>query len=168
MTGLLRSLRTELALAAGLFLVAGGVHATNLQLEKRQTVRAYDGTLGPLPDGKALRVIALGFDRLLADLFWLRTVNYLGDERNAEFGYPALAELGDLVTDIDPKFKTAYSVLNVTLNMLANDVDSAIALLDKGMQHLSWWKLHFLQGFNWFYYKEDNPRVFRINNLQLL
>jgi tetratricopeptide (TPR) repeat protein len=155
---LIHAFKFELVLLASLCISGGGGHHINLRLEEQVPQAAYDGRLGPLPDGKVLRVLSLGFDRLVADLFWLRTVNYMGDERADELGYPAAADLAELVTDIDPEFRTAYSLMNTVLIVLSPQTDAAIALLDKGIRHIDWWKLHFLQGFNYFYEKGDYRR----------
>ena len=56
--------------------------------------------------------------------------------------------LAELVTDIDPEFKTVYSVMNSVLTVLSRQPEAAVALLDKGIRHIDWWKLHFLQGYN--------------------
>ncbi len=159
---MLAKLRTHgfnILLLAVLVLLGLGTHATNASLEGSSRKQDNPGELGPLPDGKVLRVAALGFDRLIADLFWLRTVNYLGDERVHVLGYPEAARLGELVTDIDPKFRVVYTSMNGVLTVLRHEPDAAIALLEKGTRHLSWWKLHFLLAFNYFWEKEDWARA---------
>ena len=133
----------------------GGVHQANRALEARVHDRRPAGDVGPLPDGKALRVLSLGFDRLIADLFWLRTVYYMGDERSDAAGYPAAARLANLVTDIDPYFRTVYVVMSGAVGALQGDPDAAIALLEKGTRHVEYWKLHFILGFNYFMEKLD-------------
>ena len=147
-------LLVALVCAAGL-----GVHGSNLALEEHTAVRRATGDVGPLPDGKALRVLALGFDRLLADLFWLRTVYYVGDEVSEAAGYPAVTRLANLVTDIDPGFRTVYVVMSGAIGALKGDADDGIALLEKGVQNVDYWKLHFLLGFNYFIERLDYARA---------
>jgi hypothetical protein len=149
------AVKFEMLLMTALCLAGAVVHYSNLWLEDHIAVEDVPGQVGLLPDGKMLRVTSLGFDRLVADLFWLRTVNYIGDERAAKVGYPAARDLAELVTDIDPEFRTAYSVMNTVLTVLSPQVDAAIALLDKGIRHIEWWKLHFLQGYSYFHEKGD-------------
>lgn len=147
--------RVELALLSCLFLCGMGVHRVNLELEDRTEVARATGDVGPLPDGRALRVLALGFDRLIADLFWLRTVYYVGDETSQAAGFPAVERLALLVTDIDPSFRTVYVVMSGAIGALKADPDGAIALLEKGIRHIEYWKLHFLLGFNYFIERLD-------------
>jgi hypothetical protein len=152
---LLVRFRFELWLLALLVAIGTAVHAANQSLERRIDVILPTGQIGALPDGRAIRVLSLGFDRLIADLFWLRTVYYVGDERFESAGYPALGRLANLVTDIDPGFRTVYVVMSGAIAALTGNVDGAIELLHKGTEHVDYWKLHFLLGFNYFLEKQD-------------
>ncbi|MEE9279952.1 MAG: hypothetical protein V3V67_07230 [Myxococcota bacterium] len=142
-------------LCAALVLLAWAVHSTNLRLEGQLEERASTGSVGPLPNGKALRTLSLGFERLVADLFWLRTIYYVGDEVAAEANYPDAERLAHLVTDIDPYFSTVYVLMNSVLSGLRMDPDSAIELLKKGTEYSDYWRIHFLLGFNYFMEKGD-------------
>jgi tetratricopeptide (TPR) repeat protein len=150
----------QLLIVASIALVATGVHRANLSLESHAGSSEASGDIGALPNGKVVRVASLGFERLVADLFWLRTVYYLGDEASHEAGYPAAARLAELVTDVDPYFHTAYVLMNSVLTALRAEPEAAIGLLDKGIEHLpESWRLYFLQGFNHFMYEHDYARA---------
>ena len=154
-----QSIRSYLPLLAVLGVLGAATHHTNLGLEGQTYETVKPGDVGILPDGKVLRVMSLGFDRLLSDLYWLRTTSYIGDERSADARYPAAARLGELVTDIDPYFKTAYSVMNSVLTVLSRQPEAAIALLDKGIRHIDWWKLNFLQGYNYLFETQEYEKA---------
>jgi tetratricopeptide (TPR) repeat protein len=154
-----RSVWFELLFVAVLIVAAVAIHRTNLALERFDTEATAPGEVGPLPDGKALRVLSLGFERLVADLFWLRTVYYIGDPASDAAGFPAAHRLGELVTDIDPYFTTVYVHMNAVLETLRNTPDDAIKLLEKGLRYNDYWRLHFLQGFNYFFRKNDYQRA---------
>ncbi len=113
------------------------------------------GSVGPLPNGKALRTLSLGFERLVADLFWVRTIYYVGDDVAAAANYPDAARLAHLVTDIDPYFSSVYVLMNSVLSGLRMDPDSAIELLKKGTAYSDYWRIYFLLGFNYFMEKGD-------------
>jgi hypothetical protein len=155
----LRDFKIELALLALLVALGAAIHASNRAVEIHVRAERPDGQVGALPDGQALRVLSLGFDRLVADLFWLRTIYYMGDEHSAAAGYPDAARLANLVTDIDPGFRTVYIVMSGAIGALMGDPDAAIALLEKGVQHVEYWKLHFLLGFNYFIERMDYARA---------
>ncbi|NRA04251.1 MAG: hypothetical protein HRU00_16790 [Myxococcales bacterium] len=146
-------------LILSLVAVASGIYRLNLTLESPRAAVGQPGEIGALPDGRVLRVLALGFERLVADLFWLRTVAYVGDDNVAAAGYPSAGALAELVTDIDPGFTSVYVLMNTLLESLCGEPDAAIALLDKGLRHNDYWRLHFLQGFNYFFHKHDYARA---------
>jgi tetratricopeptide (TPR) repeat protein len=153
------SIATNAALIALLVALGLGGYLVNQRLEGSREAAKATGDVGPLPDGKALRVLSLGFDRVVADLFWVRTVYYIGDDQSDAVGYPEAARLADFVTDIDPGFRTVYVVMSGAITVLQGDPDAAIELLQKGIRHVEHWKLHFLLGFTYFVEKLDYERA---------
>jgi tetratricopeptide (TPR) repeat protein len=156
MVGRLFRMPLEAILLPCVLLAAWAVHETNVRLELRSFERAPDGEVGVLPDGDVLRVLSLGFERTVADLFWIRAVYYVGDEQASSAGWPAAERLANLVTDIDPRFDTAYVVMASVLNGLRKDPDAAIRLLEKGAANSSYWRIHFLLGFQYFMEKGEH------------
>jgi hypothetical protein len=150
-----RWIRLEAVLIAGIAFASLGIHQTNRRLEIGTAEQASSGAVGSLPDGKALRVLSLGFERLVADLFWLRTVYYVGTDAAAKADYPDAERLADLVTDIDPHFHSVYVLMGSVLGGLSHDADAAIRLLEKGTGHSDYWRIYFLLGFNHFMEKEN-------------
>lgn len=64
-----------------------------------------------LQRAETMRKLALGFDNIIADAYWIRAVVYFGRQRlstrpdkNYDLLYPYL----DFVTTLDPRFMTAY------------------------------------------------------------
>jgi tetratricopeptide (TPR) repeat protein len=152
----LRDTRPDFALALLLCLLALGAHGVNLRLESFERATRPPGEVGPLPDGRALRVLSLGFERLVADVFWLRTTYYVGDEEVEEAGFPDAGRLAELVTDVDPHFTSAYVIMQSVLAVLRRDPDAALALLEKGLRHNpDHWRMHFLRGFMLFFDKGE-------------
>ena len=134
------------------------VRGANHWLETRQVEQVADGGVGVLPDGHVVRALSLGFERVVADLFWIRTIYYVGDESSSAAGWPAAERLANLVTDIDPHYDSAYVVMASVLNGLRKDPDAAIRLLEKGAAVSSYWRIHFLLGFQYFMEKQDYLR----------
>ena len=59
--------------------------------------------------GALAQRLALGFDNLAADVYWIRAVVYFGGQRlTTQKNYDQLFPLLDLVTSLDPHFKVAY------------------------------------------------------------
>jgi tetratricopeptide (TPR) repeat protein len=66
--------------------------------------------------GRSLRSLQLGFHSLLADVYWLRAIQYVGGKIQTapanvpmrEWGLDALAPMLNVVTELDPNFIAAY------------------------------------------------------------
>lgn len=148
-------LSPEAVLLPLLLVAVWWLNSTNHWLESRRVERAADGRVGVLPDGTTLRVVSLGFERLVADLFWIRTVYYVGDEVSSRAGWPDAERLANLVTDIDPRFDSVYVLMSSVLNGLRHEPDAAIRLLEKGAAVSDYWRIHFLLGFQYFMEKQE-------------
>jgi hypothetical protein len=155
MTPRLRRIPLELWLLPWLVAAVWAGHETNRWLEARKVELKADGSVGVLPNGAAVRVLSLGFERLMADLFWVRTVYYVGDPDASRANWPAAEPLANLVTDIDPTFDSVYVLMSSVLSGLRGDHDAAIRLLEKGAAISKYWRIHFLLGFEYFMEKED-------------
>ena len=91
--------------------------------------------------GAAMRRIALSYDALAADVYWVRTIQHYGGDRLARGRpgprYELLFPLLDLTTSLDPYFTIAYRFGAIFLAEPfpggAGRADQAIALLQKGI-----------------------------------
>jgi tetratricopeptide (TPR) repeat protein len=155
-----RSLRMplEAVLFPLVLITAWALYGTSHWLEARRIERVADGSVGVLPDGNAVRVLSLGFERAVADLFWVRTVYYIGDESASAAKWPGAERLANLVTDTDPHFDSAYVLMASVLGTLRGDPDAAIRVLEKGAAVSSYWRIHFMLGFQYFMEKQDYAR----------
>jgi hypothetical protein len=88
--------------------------------------------------GPVAERLALGFDNLAADVYWIRAVVHFGGQRmSGHKNYDQLFPLLDLVTSLDPHFKVAYRFGAIFLAEPfpggAGRPDLAMQLLQKGM-----------------------------------
>jgi len=88
----------------------------------------------------AIKRLALSFDAVAADLYWIRAIQYYGGTRlsaDPDKRYDLLHPLLDLTTSLDPQFATAYRFGAFFLSDRppggAGRPDLAIALLRKAM-----------------------------------
>ncbi len=115
-----------------------------------------------IPSSRFLKPAVLGFDTMVADLYWLRTVQYIGDDFWFEKKYPHLFQLIDLVTDMDPTFEYAYEVGGIVLSVYTGRIEESIRILEKGYrQDLGYWEIPFFLGFNYFYYLGEYEKAAR-------
>jgi tetratricopeptide (TPR) repeat protein len=108
--------------------------------------------------GKKLKGFALGAEGLIADWYWMRSLQYIGNKienakedtinlenlqtLNPRLLYPLL----DNATELDPKFITAYSYGAVVLPAI--DPDLAIKLTEKGIaNNPDEWRLYQYLGY---------------------
>ncbi len=126
----------------------------------------------PLPDGYSvsnltmngsrLRGYALGFEGLLADWYWARSLQYVGDKiTNSKSDTINIDDLRELdprllypmlqnATDLDPHFIAAYSYGAIV--MPAIDPDQAIEIANKGIaNNPNAWRLY--QHLGYIYWK---------------
>ncbi len=112
-----------------------------------------------LPNGALLRTASFGERLALADLYWLRFVQYVGEtvilkQQRWDGMYP----LADVVTDLDPRFGYAYQVAGSNLGGLAHRYAEADRILEKGMKNVpDRWSLPLVMGINKFLYEQDYP-----------
>lgn len=93
-----------------------------------------------VPNAQWVRGAALGFDTVLADVYWIRTVVYFGRQRlsaREDKNYDLLFPLLDLVTLLDPRFAIAYRFGALFLTEPPpggpDRPDQAIELLQRGV-----------------------------------
>ena len=96
---------------------------------------------------------SLGFSGLLADIYWMRAVQYFGKKHEQESTiYKSLAPLLDITTDLDPNLVIAYEWGSTFLDQPppggAGDDAAAIALMRKGIRNNPKnWHLYLTLGF---------------------
>lgn len=109
-----------------------------------------------LPDARLLRPLVLGYDNVLANLLWFRTISYFGGHFETDRAYPWLARMCDLVTDLDPRAEHVYRFAGLILPWEANEVDEGIRLLEKGVRNLpDAWQLHYYLGMTLYFFRDD-------------
>jgi tetratricopeptide (TPR) repeat protein len=142
--------RFRLLLVALVFTIGTVAAAHRLEVASE---KPYDVAIVPSP-GMA-RWLSLGHPTLLANLLWLRTVQYIGEPRADERGWDRLLPLLETVTDLDPGHGYAYQVGGVVLGSVGRTAESN-AILEKGTRNVpDRYILPYLRAFNAFYYDDD-------------
>src|SRR5437899_12160091 len=101
-----------------------------------------------LPSGKYLRVMALGFDGLLADVLYLWSIQYYGNY-DIRDRYDYLERIYDqVITELDPHYLDPYLIGALIMTTEARQPEMALRLLDKGVVHNpGQWIMPFEAGF---------------------
>ncbi len=113
--------------------------------------------------GHLLKRVALGFQNVVADTYWIRAVVYYGGKRQAAEGerdFSLLDPLLTFVTTLDPQFKVAYRFGAIFLTEAypagPGRPDLAIALLRRGLEASpTTWEYSHDIGFVYYWWLHD-------------
>jgi hypothetical protein len=99
-----------------------------------------DGAIMYLRSASAVRRVALTYDALAADVYWIRAIQHYGSTKlssDPNKAYSQLYPLLDLTTSLDPYFDVAYRFGAIFLSEPFPNgpgrADLAVALLEKGL-----------------------------------
>lgn len=154
-----RTLALGLAVALGLGGAAAVLHAR----ETSYSLPVPADRLLYLRSGKAADRVALSFDAVMSDVYWIRTIQHYGRDfknRKRENRFELLYPLLDLTTTLDPRFLIAYRFGATFLAAQPPEgpgrPDQAIALLEKGLKAAPGrWQLAHDIGFIHYFHTRD-------------
>ena len=152
-------------LALLLMFASLGVYWTQAAIDRRVgSFRSTEEALY-LPSGKVIRVLSLGHYGLLADVYWMRAVQYYGGNRlKGEKRFDLLDPLIQIAITLDPKLLHAYRFGSMFLAekspVGAEQPEKAVALLQKGIENNpDEWQLYRDLGFVYYWYIQDYQRA---------
>jgi tetratricopeptide (TPR) repeat protein len=118
-----------------------------------------------LSSPKMLQRLSLGYDGLLADIYWTRTVQYFG-ERHVQHAsqYHLLAPLLEITTALDPHLLIAYQF---GANFLAPEPPYGAGMPSKAVELINYgirnnpndWRLYYQLGFVYYMDLKDYARA---------
>ncbi len=142
--------------------------AVGLQVARDRDRQSFEPPAGMLwfRSGEAVKRMALGYDAVVADLYWMRAVVYYGGQRlktTATPNYDLLYSLLDLVTTLDPRFNIAYRFGAIFLAEAypsgPGRPDQAVALLQRGIDGTGRWEYMHDIGFVYYWWLRDYPKA---------
>ena len=116
-----------------------------------------------VPSPEAVRLVSLGFDKLLADCYWLSFIGYYGDtEARQKDKYLLADRYLDLITSLDPEFIQPYWFVAFTVGNDQKNPQRASEILEKGIAaNQDNWYLPFIAGFNQYMFAKDEVSAAR-------
>lgn len=119
--------------------------------------------------GDTVGRLALGFDSVLADIYWIRAVQHYGrDRRSRPYAdrYQLLHPLIDITTTLDPHFSTAFQFgalfLSEPLPNGPGRLDLGIEMLEKGLRaEPARWQYAQYLGFLHYWHSGDRQEAGR-------
>jgi tetratricopeptide (TPR) repeat protein len=119
--------------------------------------------------GDQIRRLTPGFHNIVADVYWLRTVQYFGGQRvfATDKRFDLLAPLVDITTAIDPRLEIAYeygaTFLAEQWPLGAGNPEAAIALLRRGVgRNPRDWRLRQHLGLFYLFFMNDAARASQV------
>jgi len=154
--------------------------AIGIQVVRDRGWQAYEppNPLLWVQPGPIVSRLVLGFDNLVADVYWIRTIVYYGGKRRSDAAtkdYQTLYPLLDLVTTLDPHFRVAYRFGAIFLTESypsgPGRPDQAVRLLTRAIERdlgrweyfhdigfiYYWWLRDYQQASDWFLRASGRP-----------
>lgn len=138
--------------------LVGGSAVVRLQQHIDRTMADYrtEEQLLYLSSGAWIKRLSLGYNGLLACIYWTRAVQHYGREHIAQGQYKLLYPLLDITTSLDPELLLAYRFGSIFLSLQqpqgAGRPDLAVNLLEKGIRaNPDYWR--FWQDLGLVYYE---------------
>lgn len=157
-----RSVRLALVAVPVLFLAITSLQ-TRIDAQTRTIAQQKEELL--LRSGPLLKKLSLGYDSLLADIYWTRSVQYYG----TRIGSPGerfelLWPLLDITTTLDPKLMIAYRFGAIFLSEPAptgaDRPDLAVELVKRGVAAIpDDWRMESDLGFLYYWHLKDYPQA---------
>ncbi len=119
--------------------------------------------LAIVPSPQTMKLVSLGYDQLLADVFWLAYVGYLGNsEARAKDHYALCDRYLDLITYLDPQFVQPYWFVAFTVGGDQARPERARELIDRGIEaNPDNWHIPFIAGINQYLFAHDEAAAAR-------
>ncbi len=161
-----KSHRRALLLAlVGVPLLLAVCAALQLRIDSDTRVMNQDKDELLLRSGWLLQKLSLGYEPLLADIYWTRVVQYYGRRaRKPGASYESLWPLLDITTTLDPKLMIAYRFGAVFLSeeppVGPGRTDQAVDLVKRGIaENPDEWRLYQDLGFLYSIHLKDYPKA---------
>jgi hypothetical protein len=141
------------------------VSATTMQVALEGKLQRPAATSGVhwIQSPGLMRRLAVGFNAIWADIYWIRAVQYFGDtslSKDENKNFDQLYPLLDITTSLDPHFNIAYRFGSMLLSEGyphgPGKTDEAVALLQKGIREApDRWQYYYDAGFVYYWWRRE-------------
>lgn len=107
-------------------------------------------------DSQIMSHLTLGFNLMMADVFWVRVVQEIDykDGKNVKEGW--VFHMIDNVTTLDRRFKMAYDAGGTLLSVIIHDVPGAVVIFERARENFpNDWNLAYKAGYHYLYEVKD-------------
>ena len=154
------SFKKRLFLTSIVFLVIFSIVSIQLRLDRMKGNFKKGEELEFLPKPEVVKLMVLGYNQIVADILWLRIIQYTGERVQTEKGWQWFIHTLDIITYLDPQFVYAYQFGGLILSVIASKPLESNSFLLKGMEvDREQWIFPFLIGYNYFDYFKDYKKA---------
>lgn len=108
------------------------------------------------PKSGIIKSLSLGHEVLVADIYWMRAIQYYAVMTDLGRIPEDLYYLSDFITDLDPRFMYAYYSTGLVLSIENGNHEHIKAILEKGKKALpDSWRIPFQLGIALYFLMED-------------
>ena len=149
-----------LAAISIIIFILPGLYLTQFRIDSYKsdfkTTEDFDITL----PSDVLKAVSLNQEALIADILWLKVIQYIGEKKQSEKGWEWFYHNINVITDLDPNFYLAYQFSGLILAVFADKPDQSITILKKGVKNNpDNWFMYFLLGYNYFNEVKDYKKA---------
>ncbi len=120
------------------------------------TAKVIEQGAAIVPGADTIARATFGFDTLVADYYWLMSLQLVGDD-SKPFDPEVVARMIEVVTTLDPWSDHAYRFAGVWLTDSLESVQTSNRLLTRGVSYAPQdWRIRHYLGFNHFFYLGDH------------
>ena len=150
----------QTTIAVTVLALIAGLHYLQIQLDQQRATTPKLQRFMYLPQGKYLRVAALEYEQVVADLLWIQAIQAMGERKVSEEAGHWIYRALDVITDLDPRFVRVYEAGGIALTTLVVLAEESNRLLEKGVRHNpEVWQLPFYLGFNYYFEFHDDQKA---------
>ena len=111
-------------------------------------------------NSSTLKRLSLGYEELIADIYWIRALQYFSNTKSINIDPSELYKYFDIITDLDPNFVNAYrfggSFLADKRPMGLGEIELGVKLFDKARgNNPENFRIQLEEAFIYFLYTED-------------
>lgn len=152
------------AIAIGLY---GGATMVGVAFENRDPGHASGsaGDLIFLPTPQQARLMSLGYATLVADYYWVKSLQYYMDPNQTQNRYKNLADFLEVVVGVDPDYEYAYKFAGLSIPFDTGRFHHVNTLrstrfLERGVARFPQnWQLRFLLAYNYLNYHHQPSKA---------
>lgn len=154
------AIRTSLLTFAIFLLAVCGLIQSRTLAQKDRVLSTESTHSVYLPAVDKVKLVTLGFNNFVSDIFWFQTLNYFGKEFTSSRDFRWLKTRCDLVTRLDPSKKHAFEFCGSMLSWIAGSPGDGITTLTlAAVHHPEEWRFLYLRGFLYWYFLENNQKA---------